>query len=63
MQPTNPGYAVGVADEQLVSHAGIGLLAELADRIGLTHALEQLAARAAAGHAVTSQPRCCAIWS
>jgi len=45
VQPTNPRYAVVVAEEQLVSHAGIGLLAELTDRIGLTHALEQFAGR------------------
>jgi hypothetical protein len=43
VQPPNPRYAVVVADEQLVSHAGIGLLAELADRLGLTRALEQFA--------------------
>jgi hypothetical protein len=43
VQPTNPRYAVVVADEQLVSQAGIGLLAQLADRIGLTRALEQFA--------------------
>jgi hypothetical protein len=43
VQPTNPCYEVVVADEHLVSHAGIGLLAELADRLGLTRALGQLA--------------------
>ncbi len=43
MQPTKPPFAVVVDDEQLVSHAGVGLLAELADRLGLTWALERLA--------------------
>jgi hypothetical protein len=43
VQPTNPCYEVVVADEHLVSHAGIGLLAELADRLGLTLALGQFA--------------------
>jgi hypothetical protein len=43
VQPTNPRDEVVVADEHLVSHAGIGLLAELADRLGLTRALGQFA--------------------
>jgi hypothetical protein len=43
VQPTNPCYEAVVADEHLVSHAGIGLLAELADRLGLTRALGQFA--------------------
>jgi hypothetical protein len=36
VQPTNSPYDVIVTDERLISHAGVGLLAELADRIGLT---------------------------
>jgi len=35
VQPTKPCEVV-VEDERLVSHAGVGLLAELADRVGLT---------------------------
>jgi len=45
VQPTKPPFAVVVADEQLISHAGVGLLAELADRLGLTRALARLAVR------------------
>jgi hypothetical protein len=40
VQPTKTPYDVAVANERLVSHAGVGLLAELADRLGLTAALE-----------------------
>jgi hypothetical protein len=45
VQPTKAKapYDVTVADERLVSHAGIGLLAELADRLGLTAALDRYA--------------------
>jgi Transposase DDE domain group 1 len=43
VQPTNSPYDVTVADERLVSHAGVGLLAELADRLGLTGALDRYA--------------------
>ena len=45
MQPTNTNwsYDVTVAGERLVSHAGIGLLAGLADRLGLTAALGRYA--------------------
>jgi hypothetical protein len=43
VQPTNPRFAVAVTDERLISHAGVGLLAELADRIGLTGALDRFA--------------------
>ena len=56
MQPTNPCYEVVVADEHLVSHAGIGLLAELADRLGLTRALGQFAGPSGGRPAATSQP-------
>jgi hypothetical protein len=57
VQPTKPPFAVVVADEQLVSHAGVGLLAELADRLGLTWALERLVIRrAGAGRARRHQP-------
>ena len=45
MQASKPRYDVVLANEQLVSHAGVGLLAELADRVGLTAALERFAAR------------------
>jgi hypothetical protein len=45
VQPIKPRYDVVVADERLVSHAGVGLLAELADRVGLTAAVGRLAAR------------------
>jgi hypothetical protein len=34
VQATKPRYDVVLADEQLVSQAGVGLLAELADRSG-----------------------------
>jgi hypothetical protein len=44
VQPTKSSYDVVVADERLVSHAGVGLLAELADRLGLTDALRRFAA-------------------
>jgi hypothetical protein len=43
VQPTKAPYDVAVADERLVSHAGVGLLAELADRLGLTTALGRFA--------------------
>jgi hypothetical protein len=43
VQPTNSSYDVTVADERLVSHAGVGLLTELADRLGLTAALDRYA--------------------
>jgi Transposase DDE domain group 1 len=43
VQPTNSPSDVSVADEHLVSHAGVGLLAELADRLGLTAALGRFA--------------------
>jgi Transposase DDE domain group 1 len=43
VEPTKAPYNVTVSDERLVSHAGVGLLAELADRLGLTGALEQFA--------------------
>jgi hypothetical protein len=42
VQPTKPPFEVVVGDERLVSHAGVALLAELADRLGLTRALERL---------------------
>jgi hypothetical protein len=45
VQATKPRYEVVVADERLVSHAGVGLLAELADRVGLTTAVDRFAAR------------------
>jgi hypothetical protein len=45
VQATKPRYEVVVADERLVSHAGVGLLAELADRVGLTAAVDRFAAR------------------
>jgi len=34
-------YDVVLADERLVSHAGVGLLAELADRVGLAAAVDR----------------------
>jgi Transposase DDE domain group 1 len=43
VQPTNSCFDVTVADERLVTHAGIGLLAELANRLGLTAALGRYA--------------------
>jgi len=45
VQPIKPRYEVVVADERLVSHAGVGLLAELADRVGLTAALDRFVVR------------------
>jgi hypothetical protein len=39
-----PRYDVVLVDGRLVSHAGVGLLAELADRVGLTAALDRFAA-------------------
>jgi hypothetical protein len=44
VQPIKPRYAVELEDERLISHAGIGLLAELADRVGLTVALGRFVA-------------------
>ena len=41
MQATKPRFDVVVADDRLVSHAGVALLAELADRLGLTRALDR----------------------
>jgi hypothetical protein len=55
VQPTKVPYDVTVGDERLVSHAGIGLLAELADRLGLTGALNATRSRSPAASA-TSQP-------
>ena len=43
MQRSNPCFDIAVTNERLVSHAGVGLLAELADRIGLTGALGRVA--------------------
>ena len=43
MQATKPRFDVVVADDRLVSHAGGALLAELADRLGLTRALDRFA--------------------
>jgi hypothetical protein len=43
VQPTNPRFDIAVTNQQLVSHAGVGLLAELADWIGLTGALGRFA--------------------
>jgi hypothetical protein len=43
VQPTNPRFDIAVTNQQLVSHAGVGLLAELADRVGLTGALGRVA--------------------
>jgi hypothetical protein len=43
VQAIKPRYDVVLADERLVSHAGVGLLAELADRVGLTAAVDWFA--------------------
>ncbi len=43
MQAIESRYDVVVADELLVSHAGVGLLAELADRVGLAAAVDRFA--------------------
>ncbi len=43
MQATKPQFDVVVADDRLFSHAGVGLLAELADRLGLAWALDRFA--------------------
>jgi hypothetical protein len=49
VQATKPRFDVVVADDRLVSHAGVALLAELADRLGLTRALGRFAV-GGAGH-------------
>jgi hypothetical protein len=41
VQATNPPLDVVVADDRLVSHAGVALLAELADRLGLSSSLDR----------------------
>lgn len=41
MQATNPPLDVVVADDRLVSHAGVALLAELADRLGMSSSLDR----------------------
>jgi hypothetical protein len=56
MQPTKAPYDVTVSGERLVSHAGIGLLAELADRLGLTGRWSGSRSRSPAAHAATRQP-------
>jgi hypothetical protein len=43
VRATKPRFDVVVADDRLVSHAGVALLVELADRLGLTGALGQFA--------------------
>lgn len=43
VQATKPQFDVVVADDRLFSHAGVGLLAELADRLGLAWALDRFA--------------------
>jgi hypothetical protein len=60
VQPTNPCHEVVVADEHLVSHAGIGLLAELPTGSGSPGRWASSRAQTAAGPAATSQPGCCA---
>jgi len=45
VQAIEPRYEVVLADERLVSHAGVGLLAELADRVGLAAAVDRFAVR------------------
>jgi len=49
VQATKPRFDVVVADDRLVSHAGVALLAELADRLGLTRALDRFAVSRAGG--------------
>jgi hypothetical protein len=61
VQPAKPPFEVVVGDERLVSHAGVALLAELADRLGLTGALERLVVGDMVGLAGTSRPGSCAI--
>jgi Transposase DDE domain group 1 len=43
VQPIKAGYEVVVTSERLVSHAGVGLLTELANRLGLTDGLDRYA--------------------
>ena len=45
MQAIKPRYDVVLADERLVSHAKVGLLAELADRVGLAAAVDRFVVR------------------
>ena len=63
MQPTKAPYDVAVADERLVSHAGVGLLAGLADRLGLTAAWAATRPRPPAASAATRPRGCCAMRS
>jgi hypothetical protein len=60
VQPIKAPYEVVATDEQVVNHAGVGLLAELADRVGLTTALDRLVSTAPAASAGTRPPGCCA---
>ena len=62
VQGNSRGSAVEVrADaDGIISHAGVGLLVELADRLGLTGALGW--GPGVAGAAVTLRRGCCGIW-
>ena len=62
VQRNSRGSAVEVrADaDGIISHAGVGLLVELADRLGLT--ARWTGGRGVAGAAVTLTLGCCGIW-
>jgi len=62
VQRNSRGSAVEVrADaDGIISHAGVGLLVELADRLGVTSALDWRAG--VVGAAVTLTLGCCGIW-
>ena len=64
MQRDGRRFTVDVAadGEGLVSHAGAALLAEAADRLGLTAALSRGLAGIRSGAAATIQVAWCATW-
>ena len=64
MQRDGRRFTVEVASdaEGLVSHAGAGLLAEAADRLGLTAALSEVWRGCACGAAGTIPAASCATW-